>query len=117
MQGIDNAQEEFSRPQSSFIRDAFLASLDGRPDARTKLEQHVRRLTRDGLQASLTIERLIITLKYAVAGPDAHAASRTSSVSQDPNVELLESMVKWTLDEYFATSAVQPDPSERLAGA
>ena len=116
MQGIDNAQEEFSRPPSSFIRDAFLASLDGGPDARTKLEQHVRRLTRDGLLASLPIERLIITLKYAVAGPDAHAASRTSSVRQDPNVELMESMVKWTLDEYFATSDRQPDPSEQLAG-
>lgn len=67
--------------------------------------------------ASLSIERLIITLKYAVFGPDAHAASRTSSVSQDPNVELLEAMVKWTLDGYFATSAVQPDPSEHLASA
>ena len=115
MRGIDNAQEEFSRAHSTFIRDAFVASLDGRPDARTKLEQHVRRLTRDGLLASLPIERLIIMLKYAVAGPDAHAASRTSSVSQDPNVELLESMVKWTLDEYFATSGGQPEPSEQLA--
>lgn len=114
---FDNAQEEFSRPHSSFIRDAFLASLDGRPDARTKLEEHVRRLTRDGLVASLPIERLIITLKHAVSGPDAHAASRTSSVSQDPNIELLESMVKWTLDEYFATSVGRPDPSEQLAGA
>lgn len=117
MRTFDNAQEEFSRPHSTFIRDAFLASLAGRPDARTKLEQHVRRLTRDGLVASLPIERLIITLKHAVAGPDAHAASRTSSVGQDPHVELLESMVKWTLDEYFATSAVQSDSSGQLASA
>jgi hypothetical protein len=117
MRGFDNAQEEFSRAHSTFIRDAFLASLAGRPDARTKLELHVRRLTRDGLVASLPIERLIITLKHAVAGPDAHAASRTSSVSQDPTVELLESMVKWALDEYFATPAIQPDPSGQLASA
>lgn len=117
MRGFDNAQEEFIRPHSTFIRDAFLASLAGRPDALGKLEQHVRRLTRDGLAASLPIERLIITLTYAVAGPDAHAASRTSSVSQDANVELLEAMVKWTLDEYFATSNVRPDPSQHLASA
>ena len=117
MRGFENAQEECIRPHSTFIRDAFLASLDGRPDARTKLEQHVRRLTRDGLVASLPIERVIITLKRAVAGPDAHATSRTSSVSQDPTVELLESMVKWALDEYFATPAIQPDPSGQLASA
>ena len=117
VRGFDNAREEFSLPHSTFIRDAFFASLAGRPDARTKLEQHVRRLTRDGLVASLPIERLIIMLKQAVAGPEAHAASRTSSVSQDPNVELLESMVKWTLDEYFATSAIQPNPSGQLASA
>ena len=117
MRGFDNAQEDFSRANSTIIRDAFLASLAGRPDARMKLEQHVRRLTRDGLAASLPIERLIITLKQAVAGQDAHAASRTSSVSQDPNVELLESMVKWTLDEYFATAVLRPDPTGQLASA
>lgn len=116
MRGFDNALEEF-RSHSTFLRDAFLAALAGRPDARMKLEQHVRRLTRDGLAASLPIERLIIMLKQTVAGPDALAAFRTSSVSQDPNVELLESMVKWTLDEYFATSAIKSDPSGQLASA
>jgi hypothetical protein len=117
MRGFANAQEEFSRPESTLIRDAFLASLAGRPDALSNLEQHVRCLTRDGLAASLPIERLIITLKYAVAGPDAHAASRTSSVSQDPTVELMEAMVKWTLDEYFAASDRHRDSSEHLASA
>ncbi len=117
MRVLDNAQEEFTRSHSTFIRDEFLACLDGGPDARTALEQHVRRLTRDGLMVSLPIERLIISLKHTVAGSDAHAASRTSSVSQDPHVELLESMVKWVLDEYFAKSAIHPDHTGQLAGA
>jgi hypothetical protein len=112
----DNAHEEFTLLHSTRIRDEFLASLDGRPDARTTLEQHVRLLTRDGLMASQPIERLIISLKRTVAGPDAHAPSRTSSVSQDPHVELLESIVKWALDEYFAKSAIQPDHTGQLAG-
>lgn len=117
MRGVDNAHGEFTLSHSTLIRDEFVASLDGRPEARITLEQHVRLLTRDGLMASLPIERLIIFLKRTVAGPDAHAPSRTSSVSQDPHVELLESIVKWALDEYFANPAIQPDHAGQLAGA
>ena len=105
MRVSDIAQQGLGRLRATLIRDEFIAALDGHPDALVKLEQHVRLFTRDGLESSLPIERVIVALKCAVAGPDAHAASRTSSVRQDPHTELLESMVKWILDEYFATPA------------